>query len=95
MREIVPGLEHDELVKVKKDLDTGGIHLRKLIDSQIKKNEKEHEQYCSTCQARIDPESTTTYTLIFGPDSFKKKATFCATDCLEYFLSQVKQIKKR
>jgi len=94
VREIVGGLDHDELVKLKKDLDKGAVHFKKLIEFQIEQNEKMHESYCSTCQSRIDPYSTTNFTLIFGPDDFKKKATFCAQDCLEFFLQKIKRIKE-
>lgn len=94
VREIVGGLDHDELVKLKKDLDKGAVHFKKLIEHQIEQNEKMHEQDCSTCQSEIDPYSTTNFTLIFGPDDFKKKATFCGQDCLEFFLQKIKRIKE-
>jgi hypothetical protein len=32
--------------------------------------------------------------LIFGPKDFRKKASFCALDCLEYFIEKIKKEKK-
>jgi hypothetical protein len=93
LRDVVRGLEHSELMKIKKDLDAGAIHIRKLINSQIKENEKQHEAYCATCMAKIDPQQRSNFTLLFGPDDFKKKASFCGMDCLEYFLQKLKKIE--
>jgi len=93
LKDVVGGIEHHELVKLKKDLNNGGLQLKKLLDFQIKENERMHGKLCSTCQNEVDPYSTSTYTLVFGPDDFKKKATFCAMDCLEFFLERLKGIK--
>lgn len=86
-------LEYEELVRIKKDLKYGGIHLKKLIDEKIKEKELIHKKYCSTCNAEIEP-SKRSYTLLFGPEDFKKKTTFCALDCMEYFLKQLKDMEK-
>lgn len=93
VRNVMDSLEYDELLKIKKDLEAGGVHLRNLVNQKIKKYQKEHEKVCSVCSNDIDPESTENYTLVFGPESFKKKASFCAIDCLEYFISDLKKIK--
>jgi hypothetical protein len=94
LREVIGSLEYEELVKMKKDLEAGGFHLKKFIEHEIKEHEKKHEQLCATCSAKIDPSSINTFTLIFGPEDFKKKATFCGHDCLEYFQNELKQMKK-
>ena len=93
LRDVVETLEFDELVKMKADLEHGAVHLKKLVDAEIKRNEKTHEGVCSVCSSDVHPENTSSFTLLFGPDSFKKKATFCAMDCLEYFLNDIKKIK--
>jgi hypothetical protein len=94
MRDVVENLEHDELVKVIKDIEeTGGLHLKNLVKEQIKENEKLHDNCCAICSNKLDPSSTNNYTLIFEPDDFRKKASFCALDCLEYFLGNLKKIK--
>lgn len=93
LREVIDSLEFDELVKMKKDVEQGGFHLKQFLDKKIKEQEKKHEQYCSNCSAELKPESTNNFTLVFGPDDFRKKASFCGLDCLEYFLKELKHIK--
>ena len=94
LRDIIDSIEYDELVKMKKDLENGGFHLKQFVEHKIKEEEKKHEVHCSNCSTKIDPKSSSTFTLIFGPDDFKKKATFCGMDCLEYFLKELKQIRR-
>lgn len=93
LRDVMDTLDFDELIKMRNDIDQGSIHLRKLIDTEIKKNEQMHEQYCSVCSNSIHPEDTNNFTLVFGPESFRKKATFCAIDCLQYFLENLKNVR--
>ena len=94
LKEIIDSLEFDELVRMKKDLEAGGFHLKKFLDIKIKDEERKHEQYCSTCSAELKPNSTNNFTIVFGPEDFRKKESFCGIDCLEYFLKELKQIKK-
>ena len=49
VRDLIEHLDFDELNKVKKDLEEGGIHLTKLIEDKIKEKEKQHDSYCSIC----------------------------------------------
>ena len=93
LRDVMDTLDFDELIKMKNDIDTGSIHLKNLIDNQIEKKEKVHEQHCCVCSNSIHPEDTNNFTLVFGPKSFRKKATFCAIDCLQYFLENIKKEK--
>ena len=94
LRDIVDSMDFNELTRMKKDIDNGGLHLKKFLETKIKEREKKHEKYCSTCATELKPENTNNFTLVFGPDDFRKKASFCGTDCLEYFLKELKQIKK-
>ena len=94
VRDIIGSVDYDELLKLRKDLEHGGVHLKKLVNMQIKEHEKTHDKVCSNCQTPIEPYSTSTYTLMFGPDDFKKKATFCAMDCMEFFIQKLKRIKE-
>ncbi|MBI2147693.1 hypothetical protein HYU19_04410 [Candidatus Woesearchaeota archaeon] len=94
LREVIEYLDYDELQKMKKDLTLGGVHLFRLVDEQIQRESLEHEYYCSICNAKIDQESTNNFTLLFGPEGIKRKATFCAIDCMEYFLNNLKDLKK-
>ena len=92
--EVVELIDFNELVNMKRDLDKGGLELDKVISSKIKEELKKHNVYCTTCNARIDPYNTSNFTLIFGPDDLKKKATFCALDCMEYFLENLKDLRR-
>lgn len=91
VKDVIRSLDYDDLIKLKKDLDSGSVHIKRLISEQIRSIENEHKKTCSVCASPINMDSTTTFTLIFGPYDFKKKATFCAIDCLQYFLSQLKR----
>ncbi|MFQ5474698.1 MAG: hypothetical protein ACE5DM_02575 [Candidatus Nanoarchaeia archaeon] len=93
LRDVIDSLDHDELLRIKKDLESGGLHLKKFVHTKIIEHEKQHEQYCTTCSSKIDPNSTSTFTLIFGPIDFRKKATFCAMDCMSYFLKTLQNSK--
>lgn len=94
IRDVIDNFEYDELLKMKKDLDNGGLHLNGLITKKLKEKEKVHEAYCSVCQTKIEMNNIHNYTLVFGPHDFRKKATFCATDCLRYFLKQLDDLKQ-
>lgn len=86
-------MNYEELKNVQKDLIEG--NMGKLIYSRINEFEKKHkhgEKVCPTCGSSVDENSP--YTLIFGPPDFKKKATFCALDCLDFFLQKVKTQNK-
>ena len=87
-------LEHYELVSLKKELEKGTIDVEKEIQENIREHEKKHSNYCTTCSNSLDFYNTNNYTIIFGPEDFKKKASFCGLDCLEYFLIKIKQMKK-
>ena len=94
LKEFLDSLEHYELVRFKQELEKGTLNLGKALQKKIKENEKKHAKCCTTCSNNLDPYNTNNYTLIFGPDDFKKKASFCGLDCLEYFLIKLKQMKK-
>ena len=94
LREVVDYLEYEELLKIKKDLTMGGLHLLQLVDKQIREETKKHEAFCCICNNRLDPYSVNNYTILFGPDDLKKKASFCAIDCLEYFLKNLKDLRQ-
>ena len=93
--EVFDVLDYDELMRFKNDFDSGAITLKKLLEERIKKKLKEHEKVCATCSNQLNFYKTNNYTLIFGPDDFKKKASFCGLDCLEYFVIKMKDMKTK
>ncbi len=83
----VDNLREEDLELLKKDLEAGNIE--RLINKKIKeKREEDFNKVCPVCHANAEEENLT---LIFGPKGLRKKASFCALDCLEYFLNKVKQ----
>ncbi len=93
--EVIEILDYNELMRFKSDLDTGAITLKRLLEEKIKSKLKEHEKVCVTCSNDLDFYKTSNYTLVFGPDDFKKKASFCGLDCLEYFMIKLKDMKTK
>src|SRR3989338_3894426 len=93
--EIIDVLDYDELMRFKSDLDSGGITTKKLMEEKIKKKLKEHEKICATCSNTLNFYKSNNYTIIFGPDDFKKKASFCGLDCLEYFIIKLKEMNDK
>ena len=92
--EVVDILDYNELMRFKSDLDSGAITIKKLLEENIKKKLKEHEKTCATCSNTLNFYKTSNYTIVFGPDDFKKKASFCGLDCLEYFINKLKTIRE-
>ncbi len=93
--EMLDILDYNELMRCKNDLDSGAITLKKLLEENIKKKLKEHEKTCATCSSDLNFYKSSNYTLVFGPDDFKKKASFCGLDCLGYFIIKLKEMKER
>ena len=93
--EVIDILDYGELMRFKNDLDTGAVTLKKALEEKIKKKLKEHEKVCATCSNTLNFYKTNNYTLVFGPDDFKKKASFCGLDCLEYFINKMKDMKEK
>jgi hypothetical protein len=90
LAKLIEELDEEDLSLVKKDLEAG--HIERLINKKLQeKKEIDFNKVCPICQTPIGEEGLT---LIFGPGDLRKKASFCAFDCLEYFLSKIKEHKK-
>ena len=94
LRDILEAIDEEELYKLKNDLTRGGVFLRKLVEDKIKAREGNKTGYCITCGEDLAKKGSS-YSLIFGPDDFRKKAQFCEVDCLEYFISGLKKVESR
>lgn len=94
LRDIMEYVDYDDLLKMKEDLTMGGIHLFQLVDQQIEQEKMKHAFSCCICNAKIEGESVNNFTLLFGPEYIKRRATFCAIDCLEYFINNLKDAKR-
>lgn len=87
-------LDYKELVRMKDDLNKGGDSIRILVENKIKDEIKKRNEFCAVCAGKIEPDSRTRFTLTVGPEEMQKKVSFCAADCLEYFLAELKKAKK-
>jgi len=92
--EFLKSLEYKDLIKIKQGLNNGNYDIKKAVQEKIEELENKHAKICTTCSNSLDPYNSNNYTIIFGPDDFRKKASFCGLDCVEYFLIKLKQIKK-
>ena len=86
-------LDHHELIGLKSSLEKGDIDMLAVLKERIAEKEREHGMFCSACQNEISPQSASTFTILFGPEGFKKKSTFCAYDCLTYFMENLRERK--
>lgn len=87
LAKLIESLSKEDLTLVKKDLKTGNIE--RLINKKIQeKKQADFNKVCPVCQTQIREGSLT---LTFGPNDLRKKASFCALDCLQYFLNRIKQ----
>jgi hypothetical protein len=90
LKEAFDAMEYDELMKIKIDLENGGTNIRKLVVQKAKQKEMKHDPRCASCSNEINAYSTSNYTLLFGPEDFKKKASFCGIDCMQYFIERMR-----
>lgn len=93
--DVIDVLDYNELMRFKTDIDSGAMAIKRLLEEKIKRKLKEHEKTCATCSNDLHFYRTSNYTIIFGPDDFKKKASFCGLDCLGYFITKLKEIKSK
>ncbi len=93
-REVIDELQYEELVRMRKDIESGGHHLRSFIDSKIKEIERDEVKTCAVCGAPINPHFIDDYSLVFGRFDFKKRAFFCGLDCLNFFVQKLNDKEK-
>lgn len=93
LSKLITEMEYEDLKLIKKDYDTGNIG--KIIEQKIHEYETKKETICPVCHNVLEDPENETFTLMFGEKGFRKKATFCATDCLEYFLSHINKLKEQ
>ena len=91
LADVIEHMDLEELEMIKKDLERGNIE--KLIKKrQLEKLQEGRTKICPVCHSDVGENNLT---IIFGPEGLRKKASFCALDCLEYFIQKIKQEKSR
>lgn len=86
LAEVINSLSYEDLKKIEMDLNEG--HISKLLRKRMEVLEK-NKKVCPVCYKEIIDDNEA-FTLVFGPPDFRKKASFCALDCLEFFINQIK-----
>jgi hypothetical protein len=87
---VIVEMDEAELRQVKRDLEEGNF--QRLINQKIaEKVDESSNKICPVCHTAIEEGNQT---LVFGPAGLRKKATFCALDCLEFFISRIKEQKR-
>ncbi|MBW2968480.1 hypothetical protein KY362_08420 [Candidatus Woesearchaeota archaeon] len=95
LNDAIGSLAYDDLIELHEDLKEGGFTLRNMVEKRIVEKEKEQGKHCSICQSEIDVHSANNYTLLLGPEGLRRKASFCALDCLKYFITEIEKRKER
>jgi hypothetical protein len=83
---IINNLSEEDLLSIREDLVAGNID--RLINQRLYDLTPTKSGMCAVCNARVGKEH---YTLMFGPEHFRQKASFDAVDCLSYFLDRLKE----
>lgn len=94
LKDAIGSMEYHDLVELHEDLREGGHSTRKLVEQRIVEKEKEMGRLCAVCNSEIDPHSTSNYTVLLGPEGLRRKASFCALDCLKFFISNLEKRKE-
>ena len=95
LSEMVGSLEYEELINLHRDLFNGGAQMKQLISNRIKEVNASESRICGTCGSGINLRVSKEYTLIFGPYDLKKRVSFCALDCLDYFFTRLKAMSSK
>ncbi len=93
IKEAIDDLNYNELKALEKSLKGGAI--KSLIREKIEEIDRKNARVCATCGKYLDAFSLTNFSLMFGPEDFKKRASFCAFDCLEHFIGRLKKLHKK
>ncbi len=93
--DIVGSLDYENLVELQRDLLSGGTGIKQVVSSKLKEITATEVRVCATCGGSISMRVANELTLIFGPSDFKKRASFCAIDCMEYFTTNLKRISAK
>jgi hypothetical protein len=92
VRDIINSLSEEELYTLEKDLKDDLLSFKDRVRERITDIERKKGKVCVTCGSSLH-EKEATLMLTFGEDKFKKRASFCEIDCLEYFLTKLKNSK--
>jgi len=93
-KEFLENLEYGELLDLNKQLKDKNSEITTVLKNHLDVVERINARVCATCGNELN-HNTKNLTLHFGPEDFKKKASFCAFDCLDFFMNQLKQMEMK
>src|SRR3990167_1150843 len=93
-KEFLENLDYNEVLDLKKQIKEPSSAIKDVLANHIDVIERMNSRICATCGNQLNI-NTKNLTLHFGPEDFKKKASFCAFDCLDFFLQQLKSIEMK
>ena len=93
LNDAIGSIDYDDLVELNRDLEQGGSSIKQLVKEHIVRKENEMGKRCNVCQAEIDVSKTNNFTMLFGPEGLRRKANFCALDCMKYFIADLEKRK--
>lgn len=95
VRAAIEALGFEDLVSIQKDILTGSNRIKTLVADKLRQIEEEETRICATCGNNINIKTAENFTLLFGPPDLKKRANFCALDCMEYFTAGFKRLRAK
>ncbi|MBI2137641.1 hypothetical protein HYU12_03925 [Candidatus Woesearchaeota archaeon] len=90
LADVMDSLEYEELISLQKDLFNGGVAIRQLVNNKLREISAVESRVCATCGAQINLMVSNELSLIFGSSEAKRRVSFCAIDCMEYFTRTLK-----
>lgn len=79
----------EELKVLEKDLVNGAEEMRAIIWEKMQELSNS-EKFCATCFRELE---NAKYSLALGT-RLKKRISFCEIDCMQYFISHLKEFEK-
>lgn len=87
LNNFLENLSLEELQRLIEEHETGAF--KKKLDDKLTENIHTRKN-CPVCHTPVEEG---TLTLTFGTKDFRRKATFCAYDCLLYFANNINEKK--
>jgi len=92
LKNAIDEMEYHEIKFLQKELECGAKKIKEIVNKKLQAIEDAEGHVCMTCGDVIS-KNKNSFTLIFGPPEDRKKANFCAHDCLHYFLTNLNKVK--
>ena len=90
--DVIGSLEYEEHVELQRDLFKGGLTIKNAVSNKLKEINITESRICTSCGNNINLRVANEFTLIFGTTETKRRVSFCALDCMEYFTQNLKQL---